>query len=157
MINLYFTSKESAMNRRDVFSGTGAVMMAAVGTTVFAQEHDHSKMHHVNTKGALTAAAADCVVKGQACLAHCLILLGDGDKSMAGCATKVNQMLALCGALQNLGAQQSSLVPALAKVALDACEQCAKECSKHEKKHAECKACMESCQACIKECKAVIA
>lgn len=147
------------MNRRDIFAGTGAFMLAAVSATVFAQEHDHSKMHHGHGggHGALVAAAADCVVKGQACLAHCLVLLGDGDKTMAGCATKVNQMLALCGALQNLGAQQSPLVPALAKVALDACEQCEKECGKHEKKHAECKACMESCQACIKQCKAVIA
>ena len=134
---------------------SGAVLLAAASGSALTQEHDHSKMGHGNPSQSLISAAADCVVKGQACLAHCLVLLGDGDKSMAGCAKAVNQMLALCGALQNLGAQQSGLLPALAKVALDACQQCEKECSKHKDKHAECKACMDSCQNCIKQCKAI--
>jgi Cys-rich four helix bundle protein (predicted Tat secretion target) len=145
------------MNRRDAFATGSAVLLAAVTTTTLAQEHDHSGMHHGGTKKALIAAAADCVVKGQACLAHCLVLLADGDKSMGGCAKMVNQMLAVCGALQNLASQQSPLVPALAKVALDACQQCEQECRKHEGKHAECKACMESCQNCAKQCKAFAA
>ncbi len=141
------------MNRRNVFDTAGAVFLASLAGAAMSQEHDHSKMHHGSLYQSLVTAASDCVVKGQACLAHCLVLLADGDKSMGGCAKAVNQMLALCGALQNLAAQQSTLVPSLAKVALDACLACEKECRKHEKKHVECKACAESCAECIKACK----
>jgi Cys-rich four helix bundle protein (predicted Tat secretion target) len=135
-------------------------MVAALGTAALAQEHDHSKMQHGTSGGkyqALADATSDCVAKGQACIAHCLVLLGDGGKEMGACAKAVNQMLALCGALQSLANQQSNLVPALAKTALEACQLCEKECRKHENHHATCKACAESCAACIKQCKSVIA
>ncbi len=148
------------MKRREVMAASGTVMLAALSTTALAQAkpqaHDHAHMHG-GANAALISAAADCVVKGQACLAHCLVLLADGDKAMGGCAKSVNQMLAACGALQNLAAQQSALLPAMAKVALEACQACEKECRQHEKKHAECKACMESCVECAKQCKAVAA
>ncbi len=145
------------MIRRDALLNSGAVLLAAASSAALSQEHDHSKMGHGGANQTLIAAAADCVVKGQACLAHCLVLLAEGDKSMGGCAKMVNQMLAVCGALQNLASQQSTLVPALAKVALDACQHCEQECHKHEGKHAECRACMESCQNCAKQCKAFAA
>ena len=145
------------MNRRDALVNSGAVMLAAASSAALSQEHDHSKMGHGGPNQTLVAAAADCVVKGQACLAHCLILLAEGDKTMGGCSKMVNQMLAVCGALQNLASQQSPLLPALAKVALEACQQCVQECSKHKDKHAECKACMESCQNCAKQCKLITA
>jgi Cys-rich four helix bundle protein (predicted Tat secretion target) len=83
------------------------------------------------------------------------VLLADGDKAMAACAKTVNQVLAMCSALQALAGQQSSQVPAMAKVTLEACEVCEKECRKHEV-HPECKACAESCIACAKECKKVV-
>jgi Cys-rich four helix bundle protein (predicted Tat secretion target) len=144
------------MKRREAMVGTGAFALAAISSASLAQKsdaaHDHAHMHG-GTNSALIAAAADCVIKGQACLAHCLELLADGDKAMAACAKSVNQMLAVCAALQNLAAQQSALLPAMAKVALQACQQCEKECRIHEKKHAECKACMESCAQCAKQCK----
>ena len=147
------------MKRREALTGSGALVLAALSSAALAQSkdqsHDHAHMHGGPSQ-ALIAAASDCVVKGQTCLAHCLVLLADGDKAMAGCAKAVNQMLAVCGALQNLAAQQSALLPAMAKVALDACQACEKECRKHEKKHAECKACMESCAECAKQCKAVL-
>jgi Cys-rich four helix bundle protein (predicted Tat secretion target) len=145
------------MNRRDSLIGAGAALFAAAQTSALAQEmaHDHSHMHGAVANG-LLAATADCVVKGQACIAHCLILLGEGDKDMAACAKTVNQVLAMCSALQALTAQQSKMVPAMAKLTMEACEVCEKECRKHEK-HAECKACADSCVACAKECKAVAA
>jgi Cys-rich four helix bundle protein (predicted Tat secretion target) len=145
------------MNRRDSLIGAGAALFAAAQTSALAQEatHDHSHMHGAVAQG-LLAASADCVVKGQACIAHCLVLLGEGDKDMAACAKTVNQVLAMCSALQALTAQQSKMVPAMAKLTMEACEICEKECRKHEK-HAECKACAESCVACAKECKAVAA
>jgi Cys-rich four helix bundle protein (predicted Tat secretion target) len=148
------------MKRREAMVGSGTFLMTALSTTALAQTkeqaHDHAHMHG-GANAQLIAAASDCVVKGQECLAHCLVLLADGDKAMGSCAKGVNQMLAACGALQNLAAQQSTLTPAMAKVALEACQFCEKECRKHEKKHAECKACMESCLNCIKQCKALVA
>ncbi|GAB4087574.1 four-helix bundle copper-binding protein [Hydrogenophaga soli] len=147
------------MERRDLLGAFAA--LAATGLTAHAQAADEHSHHHHHAAAApyaeLLAATADCVVKGQACLAHCLVLLGQGDKAMAACAQNVNQMLALCGALQNLAAQNAKLTPALAKVALDACTACEAECKKHENQHAECKACRESCTACINACKAVLA
>lgn len=59
--------------------------------------------------------------------------------------------------LAAFSAQDSRLAPALAKVALDAREDCEKECKKHADKHLQCKACAESCDECIKQCKAVMA
>ena len=151
------------MNRRDVFANSGAVLLAAAGSAVFAQDatHDHSAhaahsahMHGGPNQG-LIAAASDCSAKGQACVAHCLVLLADGDKVMAACAQSVSQTIALCNALESLAAQQAPLTAALAKVTLDACQACEKECRKHEQ-HPQCKACAESCVACIKECKALL-
>ncbi len=105
----------------------------------------------VNRKLADTASA--CVLKGQVCLSHCLTLLAQGDKGMAKCARAVNQMLALCTALQSLSAQGSEFTPALARTAAEACSRCAEACKPHIHHHAECKACYEACQACIKQCK----
>jgi Cys-rich four helix bundle protein (predicted Tat secretion target) len=147
------------MNRRDLMSGATATVVAALSAAAMAEEattHQHHHMGHSPYQG-LIDTSSDCLVKGQACVAHCLVLLGDGDKEMAACAQSVSQILELCGALQGLAIQQSSYVPALAKIALDACQACEKECRKHENKHAECKACAESCANCAKECKAVAA
>lgn len=150
------------MKRRDLFSNSGAVLLATAGGAVFAQDanHAHHAAHHAHMhdapKAGLIAAAADCSAKGQVCVAHCLVLLADGDKAMAACAQSVSQVIALCNALESLAAQQAPLLAALAKVTLDACQACEKECRKHEK-HEQCKACAESCVACIKECKALLA
>ena len=144
-----------AMNRRECFA-TAAVLFAAAESSAMAQEmaHNHAHMHGSSLTG-LLAATSDCVARGQSCVAHCLVLLADGDKAMAACAQSVSQTIALCQALESLAAQKSPLVPALAKVTLEACQSCEKECRKHEQ-HAQCKACAESCVACIKECKAVL-
>jgi Cys-rich four helix bundle protein (predicted Tat secretion target) len=145
------------MNRRDLLQTATLVALSAVATsTLAADEHAHHHAGAAKFKPAQDAAGV-CIAKGEQCLAHCLMLLGDGDKSMAECAKTVNQMLATCTALQKLAAQQSSMTPAMAKVALDACSECEKECRKHEKKHAECKACAESCAECGKQCKAIAA
>jgi Cys-rich four helix bundle protein (predicted Tat secretion target) len=152
------------MQRRNFLHHSGAAAVAALAaatTSVLAADPppmDHSMHHHGGAGYAtLASAAGSCVVTGQACLAHCLVLLGAGDTSLAECAKSVDQLLVLCTALQALAAQGSKTTPALAKVALDVCTACEKECRKHEGKHAECKACAESCAACAKECKAVAA
>ncbi len=144
------------MNRREaLLSGAALAAAAFVGHAQAAEmEHHH---HAAMVNAGLVAAAVDCIQKGQVCLSHCLQLLGQGDKEMAACAKSVNQMLALCGALQSLANQESAYLPQLAKIAMDACNQCEDECKKHADKHEACKACGESCNACAKECKKIAA
>lgn len=150
------------MDRRELLDILGSLAIAGLASNAIAAanpaEIDHSHHHHHDEAGnsALAPATADCVTKGNICLAHCLVLLGDGDKSMAQCARSVNQMLAFCGALQKIAAQGSPRTAALARLTLDVCVECEKECRRHEKKHAECKACADACAECIKQCKAAV-
>lgn len=147
------------MNRRELLLGGLALAGASVMGQVQASEHNHMNMggsheHHSNPNEKLMQVAADCVEKAQLCLQHCLVLLGEGDKSMAACAKSSSQVQLICTALQGLAAAESRSLPALAKVAMDICKDCEEECKKTNK-HAECKACEEACAACYKECKAI--
>jgi len=146
------------MDRREAMTAVGAALtMAALSKVAQAEDSNmampHMEMHYQG----LIEATSHCVRNGQLCLSHCLFLLGNGDDSMADCSKAVNQMLACCSALQSLASQGSRLVPAMARVALEACTQCEQACRKHADMHAPCKACMESCTECIKQCRAVAA
>lgn len=154
------------MNRRDLMTGAGLMMLAA-SVSARAGEHDHK--HHdmaamPGMKGSggakalatLAREAGDCAASGEACLAHCLVLLGEGDKAMAECARSVNQMMAVCTALQKLALQQAPATAALAKLARDVCLECEKSCRKHEK-HDTCRDCAEHCARCAKACEALTA
>ncbi len=144
------------MERRDLMKTLAAAAAGAVSVQALAADHAHHQHDHGNTPkkyAAVVASSAECLQTGQACLAHCLVLLADGDKPMAACAQSVNELLAACDALMKLAAQESRFTPAMAKVAAEVCAACEKECRKHEKKHAECKACADACAACLKECK----
>lgn len=89
----------------------------------------------MSANAGLITAAADCIQKGQVCINHCLYLLGQGDKEMAACAKSVNQMLAICGALQSLTNQEPAYLPKLAAIVNDACDAYEDECKKHSDKH----------------------
>lgn len=145
------------MERRDLLKTGAALAAAAMSAAAMAADHDHHHHHGDKKFAPLAASVADCLQTGEACLAHCLVLLGKGDKEMAACAQSVNQMLAVCGALGKLAGQEAKYTAAMAKVAADICADCEKECRKHDKKHAECKACGDACAACLKECKKVMA
>lgn len=145
------------MERREMLKTVAAATLAAMSGSAVAGEHDHHNHKAPKKFSALIASSADCVQTGEACLAHCLVLLGQGEKEMAACAQSVNELLAVCAALQKLAGQNSKNTAKFAKLAADVCADCEKECRKHEKKHAECKACADSCAACVKECKAVVA
>jgi len=149
------------VNRRELLLGATALAAAATAGRVFAAEHDHNNMKpthaHSNTlNNNLITAAADCVLKANICLQHCIVLLGEGDKSMAACAKSSSEAIAICTALQQLASANSKQLPQLAKVAMEICKACEEECKKTEK-HPECKACKEACIACYKECKAIAA
>lgn len=142
------------MDRREMLGSMGALAMAAVAAQASAADHDHHH-HHGAKNQALVDSASDCVKTGEACINHCLDLLAQGDKEMATCAKSVNEMLAVCAALQRLATTDSKFLPKYAKLAGEVCDACEKECRKHEKKHAECKACADSCAVCLKECKKI--
>lgn len=147
------------MERREVLAGIAATAFAGIAAAANEAEHQH---HHHHPKGNskyrnLARSAADCLTTGEACMAHCHVLLSEGDKVMAACAQSVNQLLAVCAALQKLAAQQSPHTKAMARLAMEVCLECEKECRKHEKKHQECADCADSCAGCAKECKAFTA
>lgn len=147
------------MNRREMLLGAAAMAATAVSSQAFAAEHEHMMHNHHatgNKHDKLIAAAADCVTKANLCLQHCIVLLGQGDKSMAACAQTSSQVIAMCGALQQMAAADSKYLPQLARVCMDVCKACEEECKKTEK-HPECKACKESCAACYAECKKIAA
>lgn len=147
------------MERRDVLKALALGVAGAISTNAMAQGMDHEHMHHHMGADAANAelinTSSECIKAGEACLNHCLYLLGQGDKDMAGCAKSVNEMLAVCTALMKLASQNSKSLPAMAKLAADVCASCEKECRKHAKKHEECKACADACAKCLKACKAV--
>ncbi len=108
------------MERREMLGTLGALTLAGIAAHAHAAEHDHHHHHDGASRfQPLIAATGDCVAKGEACLAHCLVLLGDGDKAMAECAKAVNQMLAVCGALQKLAAQGAKATGGLSRLAVE--------------------------------------
>lgn len=147
------------MNRRHLLGSLSGAVLATAAASAAAQHEHH--MHEAAASGpvkaydALIAATESCVAKAQICHAHCIRLLSDGDTDMGECARTTSQVMTLCNALLSLAAQGSPLTPALAKVALEGCKQCAQACKPHAPHHAECKACYESCMACIRECEAL--
>ncbi|MBF0609946.1 MAG: four-helix bundle copper-binding protein [Magnetococcales bacterium] len=148
------------MNRRDFITTTGAAAALFLAQAAQAEEKpmDHSGHHHPTPPNmALVQSAANCLVTGQVCLQHCMMLLSMGDTSLVECAKSVSDMLAVCTALQQLAVAKSPHLAAMAKVAADVCDACEKECRKHEAKHLQCKACADACKACSIECRKITA
>ena len=108
------------MDRREMLGGMGVLAMAAVAAQASAAEHDHH--HHGAKHQALVDGASDCIKTGEACINHCLDLLAQGDKEMAACAKSVNELLAVCAALQRLATVDSKFLPKYAKVSAEVCE-----------------------------------
>ncbi|MEY8689737.1 MAG: four-helix bundle copper-binding protein [Leptothrix sp. (in: b-proteobacteria)] len=150
------------MNRRNLIQGSvlAATAWAALSAHAAADMAGHANHNMAGPSSALlnlAAATGDCVVRGEACLSHCLMLLGMGQNDMAPCATSVNQLLAACTALQKLALQDSPHTARMAAVVGQICADCEKECRKHEGKHEQCKACAVACAECVKACKQVAA
>ncbi len=152
------------MNRRELMTSAGTAAVVLVSTSAMADDHmdhDHGAMTHgamimptANAK--LVDSASTCVKAGQACMAHCLASFAGGDTSLAACATSVDQMLSICATLQKLAAAGSPHLPEMAKLAMVVCQDCEKECRKHEQHHATCKACAEACAACAQDCQKAV-
>jgi Cys-rich four helix bundle protein (predicted Tat secretion target) len=100
----------------------------------------------------LIATARSCVNRGDVCVDHCIAALSSGNTELKDCLASVRAMLPMCDSLAKLAMLDAPRLKEFAKVCAAVCEDCEKECLKHEK-HVICKACAESCAACIKECK----
>lgn len=143
-------------SRRNLLIST-AVITAAVAASsagVASESHHH---HGERLNNDLIDAALDCIKKGEACSNHCIVLIKNGDNSVAECLDIVGETLAMCSALSTMASWQSTHLNAFAKVCIDVCKDCEKECEVHADKHAECKACMESCTVCIEQCEKLTA
>lgn len=162
------------MNRRDLFFTTGSMIVSASlgslacgGANAVAQNaakggppapppppagaHTH---HHMGDP-ALLEAAHGCLAKGDACIAHCLMLLGSGDTTMAECAKAVRDMHAMMTGLAAAAASGSRHLAATAKVAMEYCKDCEAACRKHADQHPTCKDCAEACVKTIAACQRV--
>ncbi len=152
------------MNRRELLLGAAAMAATATAGKAFAADHDHAHMsaagmahdHKSSRNEKLIAVAADCALKADICVQHCIVAMGQGENDLAACASSSSQVSALCAALQHLAVADSKRLPQLAKVAMDACKDCEEECKKTER-HPECKACKEACIACYDECRKIVA
>jgi Cys-rich four helix bundle protein (predicted Tat secretion target) len=152
------------MDRREMLKGAaGGLMLAAAGNTVFAAENTkqpaaHQHVHGANKNQSLIDAAADSVKKGQTCLSHGLVMLSQGEnKAMAICAMRVSDMVAACTAIEQLASYDSPHLAKMARVVMDICRDCEKECRKFEKDEPICKETADSCIVCFNECKKIAA
>lgn len=150
------------MDRREMLKvAAGGVMLAAAGNSVFAAEKTkhpagHQHVHEGNKYQGLINAAADSVKNGQACLSHGLVMLSQREyKEMAVCAMSVSDMVAACTAIGQLASNNSPNLVKMAKVVMDVCKDCEKECRKFEKEEEICKQTADSCVICFNECKKI--
>lgn len=144
------------MNRRELFLGAGALALAGVSGAASAQEGHH---HHAKSGGEydkLIYEAVECIKKGELCLNHCFETFASGDTSLAECARTVNEMIYICEATVKAASYNSRHAKEVIAVCIKYCEDCEKECRKHEKKHQICKESAENCAKCIKEAKKVL-
>jgi Cys-rich four helix bundle protein (predicted Tat secretion target) len=158
-LHSFALGRREHMDRRSLLAGLGTVMSAAVADTALgatAKASATSEPRGGGARGALAAAAADCNLKSQACLDHCLVMLGHGDQTLAECANLTIQVQAICSSLQRLASGNSKYLTQMAQLAKQACRDCAAECRKHADNHETCKACMLSCEACADECAKVV-
>lgn len=127
------------------------------GGDAHAGHEGHGDQHAGHATGSAAAAlvttSSACLSAGNVCLAHCLRLLSDGDKSMAACGSAVTEMLPVCEMMGTLAATGSKHLATAAKLCHDVCTSCAEACKPHVGHHAECKACFEACQASVAEAK----
>jgi Cys-rich four helix bundle protein (predicted Tat secretion target) len=132
------------MNRRQL------VPALALGVTAALSQSNAQTKKATGNAAALAKSAAACVSTCEACLAHCLEMLASSP-AMAACAKNVNELIAVCTALEKLALQNAPSLAKQAAVALDVCKRCEAQCRKFANMP-PCKACADACAACAAEC-----
>lgn len=110
----------------------------------------------------LLEAIANCIVKAQACTAHCQSQLASGHTEFARCAAAVEDVLVVSWGAHSLISRRSPSSKKMADLCAAVCKECSAACLEHKEHfahnmHLECKACMEACDATIKACAAYVA
>jgi Cys-rich four helix bundle protein (predicted Tat secretion target) len=145
-------------DRRNLLKGATVVAAGMALGASSLEAMDHSHHHHMGNKNQeVIDTTLQCVKDGRACLDHCIMLLKDGDLTMAACTETVNEMLVMCDAMSQMASYDSPYLAQIAAICIKTCSDCEKQCAKHEKVHAACAACAKSCRACIKACKKIAA
>ena len=147
------------MNRRDVIAGAGAAIAASVASSLLSKNQGVAFAAGGN---ALLSELSLCIEKGKTCQAFCIEEMAKGNKEMAKCSRTINDMLAICEAMQSLVAYSSDRAKEMSAVCIKACQVCAEACEEHKshwahKMHLESKACHEACVALVKSLKKVYA
>ncbi len=146
------------MDRREMLTALGgmAAIAATSGIAAAAEKgHEHHQMA-TPANAALAASSFDCVQTAETGIRHCLEELGKGDKSLAECASKMEELKIACTALGAFSSFGSANTKEMAKLTIKVCEESEKECRKFEK-HKVCMDCAESCKKCIAECRKITA
>lgn len=141
-------SPQQSLSRRNLLSGASVLAAALMGgASLTASAEEHHSDEHGQSHAEVLAAARNCSSAAQKCLAHCLNMVQapDGDRELAKCARKTNEMSTICEDFAHQLAVNSPYVESLAKVCRDACADCEKLCRRKEAEHAACKECAEAC------------
>ena len=155
------------LGRRQLLAGAASLAGLAMAGPALAGSHGHghgasgqghgSSGQKAHAKHAqIVDAARECVRTGEICRSHCLETFRAGETMMADCAWSVEQMLPVCDAFAALATYDSPHLGDMAAGCLKVCEDCEKECRKHEKRHAECKDCAEACAELNRQLRALI-
>jgi Cys-rich four helix bundle protein (predicted Tat secretion target) len=107
--------------------------------------HGHGHDGHPTPAHPVLEASSACTRAGQLCLAHCLVVLGQGDTTIAECAQAVSDMLAVHQAVAALAAAGSRHLKAQLAVADEVTERCKAACDTHADKHPTCRDCAKAC------------
>jgi Cys-rich four helix bundle protein (predicted Tat secretion target) len=159
------SNRRSFLMNTGAFLGASALTHAALAQNKKASDGHHHHGSHGGAKSIsphlieVQKSADHCLDVGKTCLAHCNVLMAEGDTAMAACQMSVLNMLAVTQAVSDIShynSAEKSGFTNLLKACIDMCKKCESECKKHADKHAECKACMEACQKCIKSCEAYL-
>ena len=134
----------SKISRRRVLASAGVAGLLLPVATLKGAAAEEEHHHHGGAKyQSLIDAGLLCVSRGEVCAAHCIDLLGKGERELADCLASVSAMLPMCAMLARYAALDAPRLKELAKVCIDVCDDCATACDKHAKKHEVCKACKE--------------
>lgn len=152
------------MHRRTLVR-SGLVMGAALAATVSRAQTDHSHHNHAAMATAapqgkpapagFIAAYQECLAAAGACIAHCQVLLAQGDKSLGACLRTALDTDLTCSATLRAATLQSAYLGALAKTSVTAMQACIEACKPHVDHHAECKRCHDACLAAVKAANAL--
>ena len=144
------------ITRKNFLKASAGTAMAYSALSQLSAESGHAG--HIPPLPEKTAeaihSAASCKATGSICQAHCIELLGMGDKSLYECMKTVSEMMVLCESYIIHASQKSKLTKKVESVCIAACEACKKECLKHAAHHKQCKDCADACSECIQKIKA---